>query len=52
MSLDVPTPEFPRTVTRPVFMLLTALAERKHGQTAVVRALTRAERAPGSLAVF
>jgi hypothetical protein len=52
VSLGVPTPEFPRSVTRPVFMLLTALAERKHGQTAVVRALTRAERAPASLAVF
>lgn len=52
VSLGVPTPEFPRSVTRPVFMLLTALAERKHGQTAVVRALTRAERAPGSITVF
>jgi hypothetical protein len=39
-------------VTRPVFMLLTALAERQHGQTAVVRALTRSERAPGSITVF
>lgn len=52
VSLGVPTPEFPRSVTRPVFMLLTALAERRHGQAAVVRALTRAERAPASLAVF
>lgn len=52
VSLDVPTPEFPRSVTRPVFMLLTALAERRHGQTAVVRALTRAERAPASITVF
>lgn len=52
VSLGVPTPEFPRSVTRPVFMLLTALAERRHGQTAVVRALTRSERAPGSITVF
>lgn len=52
VSLGVPTPQFPRSVTRPVFMLLTALAERRHGQTAVVRALTRAERAPASITVF
>ena len=52
VSLGVPTPEFPRSVTRPVFMLLTALAEQKHGQTAVVRALTRSERAPASITVF
>lgn len=52
VSLGVPTPEFPRSVTRPVFMLLTSLAEREHGQTAVVRAFTRSERAPGSITVF
>lgn len=52
VSLGVPTPEFPRSVTRPVFMLLTGLAERKHGQAAVVRALTRSERAPASITVF
>lgn len=51
-SLGVPTPEFPRTVTRPVFTLLVALAERRHGQSAVVRTLTRAERAPGSIVAF
>jgi hypothetical protein len=52
VSLEVPTPEFPRSVTRPVFMLLTALAEVKHGQPAVIRALTRSERAPASITVF
>ena len=52
VSLDVPTPEFPRSVTRPVFMLLTALAEVKHGQPAVIQALTRSERAPASITVF
>ncbi len=52
VSLDVPTPEFPRTVIRPVLTLLTTLAVRKHGQPDVLRALTRRERAPQSLAVF
>ena len=52
VSLDLPTPEFPRSVARPVFMLLTALAERQHGQVAVVRALTRSERAPAAINVF
>ncbi|QNN54197.1 maleylpyruvate isomerase N-terminal domain-containing protein [Nocardioides mesophilus] len=52
VSLDVPTPEFPRAVVRPVLTLLTTLAVRRHGQPAVLRALTRSERAPASLAVF
>lgn len=52
VSVDVPTPEFPRSVIRPVLTLLTTLAVSRHGQPAVLRALTRRERAPQSLAVF
>ncbi len=52
VSIGVPTPEFPRSVARPVLTLLTSLAERRHGQPALIRALTRSERAPTSLAVF
>jgi hypothetical protein len=50
-GLDVPTPDFPPSVTGPVYALLVAVAEDKHGQAAVTRALTRAERA-GSIVVF
>lgn len=52
VSLGVTTPQFPRSVSRPVFMLLTSVAEQTHGQTAVVRALTRRERAPRDITVF
>jgi hypothetical protein len=52
VSVGVPTPEFPRSVARPVLTLLTALAEQKHGQAPLIRALTRAERAPASITVF
>jgi hypothetical protein len=52
VSVGVPTPEFPRSVARPVLTLLTALAERQHGQAQVIRALTRAERAPTAINVF
>jgi hypothetical protein len=50
-GLDVPTPDFPPTVTGPVYALLVAVAEDQHGQAAVTRALTRRERA-GSIVVF
>jgi hypothetical protein len=52
VSVGVPTPEFPRSVARPVLTLLTAIAERRHGQASLVRALTRAERAPAAINVF
>lgn len=52
VSVGLPTPEFPRSVARPVLTLLTAIAERQHGQAPLVRALTRAERAPASITVF
>ena len=51
-SVGVPTPEFPDEVLTPVLGLLSALAVRRHGQSAVVRALSRAERAPASVTAF
>lgn len=44
-SVGVPTPEFPDPVFAPVRDLLVRLAVHRHGQSAVVSALTRRERA-------
>lgn len=49
VSVDVPTPDLPDAVITPVLSLLTALAVRRHGQPALLRALTRAERAPAAI---
>jgi len=46
VSVGVPTPDLPESVLAPVLSLLTGLAVRRHGQAALLRALTRAERAP------
>jgi hypothetical protein len=51
-SLGVDTPEFPDDVVAPVLDLLTGLAVRRHGVTSVVRALTRPQRAPDTIAAF
>jgi hypothetical protein len=51
-SVELDTPEFPESVIRPVLALLTGVAVRRHGATAVVRALTRPQRAPDSVAAF
>jgi hypothetical protein len=51
-SLGVDTPEFPDDVVAPVLDLLTGLAVRRHGATSVVRALTRPQRAPDTIAAF
>lgn len=51
-SIGVPTPEFPDDAVRPVLELLTALAVRRHGQTALVRTLARPQRAPASVTAF
>ena len=45
-SIGVVTPEFPAEVLAPVLDLLTGLAVRRHGSTAVVRTLARPQRAP------
>jgi hypothetical protein len=51
-SVHVPTPDLPPTVLDPVFALLTQLAVRRHGSSALLRALSRAERAPETIAAF
>jgi len=51
-SLDLPTPDLPPEVLDPVLALLAGLAVRRHGQTAVLRALSRAERAPAGITAF
>lgn len=51
-SVGLPTPEFPDDVVAEVLRLLAGVAVRRHGQTAVVRALSRPQRAPGSVSAF
>lgn len=51
-SVGLPTPEFPDEAVRVVLGLLTAVAVERHGQTALVRALSRPQRAPGSVSAF
>ncbi|GIF63013.1 hypothetical protein Ais01nite_10480 [Asanoa ishikariensis] len=52
VSVGVPTPEFPPAVLRPVLGLLTDLAVARHGQVAIVRALSRRERAPETISAL
>ncbi|WP_042414815.1 maleylpyruvate isomerase family mycothiol-dependent enzyme [Streptacidiphilus anmyonensis] len=52
VSVGVPTPELPAAATDAVVRLLATLAARRHGSVPVLRALTRAERAPDSIAAF
>lgn len=51
-SVGVETPTYPEGVAGPVLALLTGVAVRRHGQTAVVRGLSRPQRAPGSISAF
>jgi hypothetical protein len=51
-SVDLPTPQFPDEAVRLVLGLLTSVAVERHGQTAVLRALSRPQRAPGSVSAF
>ncbi len=51
-SVALPTPEFPPDVVEPVIALLSSLAVRRHGATALVRALSRSERAPDTVSAF
>ncbi|MFI7488568.1 maleylpyruvate isomerase N-terminal domain-containing protein [Micromonospora echinaurantiaca] len=52
VSVGVPTPDLPAEVLDPVLSLLARLAVRRHGQPAVLRALSRAERAPADITAF
>lgn len=52
VSVGTTTPPLPAAVLDPVVDLLSRLAVRRHGPTAVLRALSRAERAPASIVAF
>jgi hypothetical protein len=52
VSVGVATPPLPPAVLGPVLELLTRLAVRRHGPTAVLRALSRSERAPATIAAL
>ncbi|HEY9484339.1 MAG TPA: maleylpyruvate isomerase N-terminal domain-containing protein [Micromonosporaceae bacterium] len=52
VSVRIPTPELPESVMVPVFDLLTRLSVRRHGHTAALRALSRAERAPATISAL
>ncbi|HYU84291.1 MAG TPA: maleylpyruvate isomerase N-terminal domain-containing protein [Kribbellaceae bacterium] len=52
VSAGIDTPDLPAAVIEPVVDLLTRIAVRRHGQPAVLRALSRAERAPATIAAF
>lgn len=51
-SVGLPTPAYADDVVGPVLALLTGVALRRHGQTALVRALARPQRAPRSVSAF
>lgn len=51
-SVGLETPEFPAEAARRVLRLLTEIAVDRHGQTALVRALSRPQRAPRSVSAF
>ncbi|MBX6748384.1 MAG: maleylpyruvate isomerase N-terminal domain-containing protein [Micromonosporaceae bacterium] len=52
VSVGVATPPLPASVTEPVLDLLCRLAVHRHGVIAVLRALSRAERAPATIAAL
>ncbi|WP_433336141.1 maleylpyruvate isomerase N-terminal domain-containing protein [Spirillospora sp. CA-294931] len=51
-SVAAETPPLPTQATETVTALLTRLAIKRHGPTAVLRALTRTERAPTTIAAI
>jgi hypothetical protein len=52
VSTGLETPKLSPEALEPVIALLTRLAVHRHGAVAVVRALSRAERAPASIAAI
>ncbi|HEY1178677.1 MAG TPA: hypothetical protein VGF17_21185, partial [Phytomonospora sp.] len=52
VSVGVPTPRFGESTVDTVLRLLTRLAVRRHGPTALLRSFSRAERAAKSIAAF
>jgi len=51
-SVGIATPELSPSAADAVIGLLARLATRRHGPTGIIRALTRAERAPTTIAAF
>lgn len=51
-SVGLETPQFPEDVVAAVLRLLSGVAVRRHGQTAVVRALSRPQRSAGDVSAF
>jgi hypothetical protein len=51
-SVGLPTPEYAEPVVGAVLGLLSSVAVDRHGQTAVLRALSRPQRAPGQVSAF
>jgi hypothetical protein len=49
VSISVAMPEVPDAAFDPVLLVLSRLAARRHGQAAMLRALTRLERAPEAI---
>ena len=52
VGLGVPTPSLPDDVVGEVLGLLTTVAADRHGPTALVRALSRPQRAPSHVSAF
>lgn len=52
VSVGVPTPEMPAAATEATIRLLASIAAWRHGPLAVVRALSRSERAPETVSAF
>jgi hypothetical protein len=52
VSAELAAPQLPDAAFDPVLVLLARLAARRHGQAALLRALTRAERAPAEINAF
>jgi hypothetical protein len=52
VSLGIPGPAMPPEATDTVLVLLTRLAAQRHGPIPVLRALSRSERAPATIAAF
>jgi uncharacterized protein (TIGR03083 family) len=52
VSVGIATPALPQSAVDTVIDLLSRLAVRRHGPTAILRALSRAERAPATIAAF
>ncbi|KGN40456.1 maleylpyruvate isomerase N-terminal domain-containing protein [Knoellia aerolata] len=52
VSVGLPTPEHDPAVVSPVLALLTEVSLRRHGQVALVRALSRPQRSTGDVSAF